>query len=75
MLQLEAVQPALYNAFLLSTKDALCVFEAAQRGLTPLVTRRLQDSEKAMLITSGSVFVFDEVATGIKRCAQFSPRN
>ena len=61
-------QPALLNAFLLSTKDALMVFEAARRGICPIVTRRLHDNEKASMITSGSVFAFDEQSTGIKRC-------
>lgn len=68
MLEETSVQPALYNAFLLTTKDALVVFEAAKRGITPFVTRRLQDREKASLIASGAVFIFDEKATGIKRC-------
>ena len=45
------------------------VFEAARRGICPVVTRRLHDSEKTSLVVSGSVFAFDEHATGIKRCA------
>ena len=61
-------QPALLNAFLLTTKDALMVFEAARRGICPVVTRRLHDGEKSKMITSGSVFAFDEQSTGIKRC-------
>jgi hypothetical protein len=61
-------QPALLNAFLLTTKDALMVFEAARRGICPVITRRLQDNEKQQMIISGSVFAFDEQATGIKRC-------
>jgi hypothetical protein len=65
----DQAQPALLNAFLLSTKDALMVFEAARRGICPVVTRRLHDSEKTSLVVSGSVFAFDEHATGIKRCA------
>ncbi|KAK9900108.1 hypothetical protein P389DRAFT_176962 [Cystobasidium minutum MCA 4210] len=60
-------QPALLNAFLLTTKDALMVFEAARRGICPVVTRRLHDGEKSKMITSGSVFAFDEQSTGIKR--------
>lgn len=43
------------------------VFEAARRGICPVVTRRLHDSEKTSLVVSGSVFAFDEHATGIKR--------
>jgi len=64
----DAVQPALLNAFLLTTRDALMVLEAARRGICPVVTRRLHDSEKAALVGSGTVFAFDENATGIKRC-------
>ncbi|PFH53642.1 hypothetical protein AMATHDRAFT_54865 [Amanita thiersii Skay4041] len=49
-----------------TTGDALLILEAARRGLIPRVTRRLVDSERKM-ITSGSVFVFDEDESGIKR--------
>ncbi|KAJ3710127.1 Gti1/Pac2 family-domain-containing protein [Lentinula guzmanii] len=49
-----------------TTGDALLILEAARRGLIPRVTRRLVDSERKM-ISSGSVFVFDEDESGIKR--------
>ncbi|KAG7087309.1 hypothetical protein E1B28_013286 [Marasmius oreades] len=49
-----------------TTGDALLILEAARRGLIPRVTRRLVDSERKM-IDSGSVFVFDEDESGIKR--------
>ncbi|KAJ3872532.1 Gti1/Pac2 family-domain-containing protein, partial [Lentinula edodes] len=49
-----------------TTGDALLILEAARRGWIPRVTRRLVDSERQM-ITSGSVFVFDEEGSGIKR--------
>jgi hypothetical protein len=49
-----------------NTGDALLILEAARRGLIPRVTRRLVDAERKM-ITSGSVFVFDEDESGIKR--------
>ncbi|KAH6905027.1 Gti1/Pac2 family-domain-containing protein [Coprinopsis sp. MPI-PUGE-AT-0042] len=52
--------------FIETTGDALLILEAARRGLIPRVTRRLVDSERKM-ITSGSVFVFDEDESGIKR--------
>ena len=68
MSNVENVQPALLNAFLLTTKDALMVLEAANRGICPVVSRRLHDSEKASMVKSGSVFAFDEQTTGIKRC-------
>jgi Gti1/Pac2 family transcription factor len=52
--------------FIETTGDALLILEAARRGLIPRITRRLVDSERKM-ITSGSVFVFDEDESGIKR--------
>lgn len=55
-----------WSGFIESTGDALLILEAARRGLIPRVTRRLVDAERKM-ITSGSVFVFDEDESGIKR--------
>ena len=55
-----------WSGWIESTGDALLILEAARRGLIPRVTRRLVDSERK-LIASGSVFVFDEVESGIKR--------
>ncbi|KAJ3710323.1 Gti1/Pac2 family-domain-containing protein, partial [Lentinula raphanica] len=49
-----------------TTGDALPILEAARCGLIPRVTRCLLDSERKM-ITSGSVFIFDEDEFGIKR--------
>ncbi|EED81183.1 predicted protein, partial [Postia placenta Mad-698-R] len=55
-----------WTGWIETTGDALLILEAARRGLIPRVTRRLVDSERKM-ITSGSVFVFDEDESGIKR--------
>ena len=55
-----------WSGWIETTGDALLILEAARRGLIPRVTRRLIDSERKM-ITSGSVFVFDEDESGIKR--------
>ena len=55
-----------WSGWIETTGDALLIFEAARRGMIPRVTRRLIDSERKM-ITSGSVFVFDEDESGIKR--------
>lgn len=55
-----------WSGWIETTEDALLILEAARRGLIPRVTRRLVDSERKM-ITSGSVFVFDEDESGIKR--------
>ncbi|KAL1409616.1 Global transcription regulator sge1 [Vanrija albida] len=55
-----------FHGFIATTYDALLVFEAARRGMIPRVTRRLNDSERN-LVQSGSVFVYDEHESGIKR--------
>ncbi|KAH8105347.1 Gti1/Pac2 family-domain-containing protein [Cristinia sonorae] len=55
-----------WSGWIETTGDALLILEAARRGLIPRVTRRLVDSERKM-ITSGSVFVFDEDESGIRR--------
>ncbi|KAK7696503.1 hypothetical protein QCA50_001161 [Cerrena zonata] len=55
-----------WTGWIETTGDALLILEAARRGIIPRVTRRLVDSERKM-ITSGSVFVFDEDESGIKR--------
>jgi hypothetical protein len=55
-----------FHGFIATTYDALLVFEAARRGMIPRVTRRLNDSERSM-VQSGSVFVYDEQESGIKR--------
>ncbi|KAI8889740.1 hypothetical protein K501DRAFT_282097 [Backusella circina FSU 941] len=55
-----------YYGYIETTQDVLLVFEACRRGILPKVCRRLQDKERK-LIRSGSVFVFDERESGIKR--------
>ncbi len=49
-----------------TTLDALLLFEACNRGLLKRVTQRLSDSERNA-ITSGSVYIFDEQESRIKR--------
>ena len=49
-----------------STTDALRIFEMCRKGRLGRVSRRLQEKERGM-IRSGSVFVFDEQESGIKR--------
>ncbi|OAD03270.1 hypothetical protein MUCCIDRAFT_121716, partial [Mucor lusitanicus CBS 277.49] len=49
-----------------TTQDSLLVFEACRRNILPKVSRRLQERERKM-VRSGSVFVFDEKDSGIKR--------
>ncbi|KAM0793698.1 hypothetical protein ACM66B_001123 [Microbotryomycetes sp. NB124-2] len=61
-----AAEPA-FHGFVETTLDALLIFEGCRRGILPKITRRLQETEKRALVDSGSVFVFDEEDTGIKR--------
>ena len=49
-----------------STTDALRIFELCRQGKLGRVRRRLHERERKM-IRSGSVFVFDELESGIKR--------
>ncbi|KAF8179986.1 Gti1/Pac2 family-domain-containing protein [Mycena galopus ATCC 62051] len=58
--------PPPWSGWIETTGDALLILEAARRGLIPRVTRRLVDGERGM-IASGSVFVFNEDESGIKR--------
>ncbi|KAL0084003.1 Gti1/Pac2 family-domain-containing protein [Phycomyces blakesleeanus] len=55
-----------FHGFIENTHDVLLVFEGCRRGLLPRIGRRLQERERRM-IRSGSVFVFDEHESGIKR--------
>jgi hypothetical protein len=64
--QAGAVEPP-FRGYCENTHDALILFEAAKRGIIPRVTRRLTDREKAAMIKSGAVFVFDEHESNIKR--------
>ncbi len=59
-------QEATFNGYVHSTRDALLIFEAVRRGALPKITRRLRDDERKM-IKSGTIFVFDEVESSIKR--------
>ncbi|THU78527.1 hypothetical protein K435DRAFT_699867, partial [Dendrothele bispora CBS 962.96] len=63
--QAPSTEPS-WSGWIETTGDALLILEAARRGLIPRLTRRLVDTERKM-ITSGSVFVFDEKESGIKR--------
>ncbi|KAH8554028.1 Gti1/Pac2 family-domain-containing protein [Umbelopsis sp. PMI_123] len=56
-----------FHGFVETTMDTLLLFEACRQGLLPKVTRRLQDRERKDLVVSGTVFIFDERESGIKR--------
>ncbi|PWN42372.1 hypothetical protein IE81DRAFT_347476 [Ceraceosorus guamensis] len=55
-----------FTGYIASTHDALLVFEAVRQKKMSKIPRRLRDDERK-LIRSGSVFVFDERESGIKR--------
>ncbi|KAF9434328.1 hypothetical protein BGZ76_008201 [Entomortierella beljakovae] len=55
-----------FCGYIESTQDTLLIFEACRRGLLPRVCRRLQEKERS-IIKSGSIFVFDERESSIKR--------
>ena len=50
-----------------TTQDALILFEACLQGHLAHVHRRPHDRERSSLIRSGSVFIYEENASGIKR--------
>ncbi|KAL9060764.1 MAG: hypothetical protein Q9162_000468 [Coniocarpon cinnabarinum] len=60
------LQPT-FAGFVSDTKDALLLFEAVLQGMLNRVTRRPHDRERASLIRSGSIFIYEEGASGIKR--------
>jgi len=57
---------ATFHGYVASTQDVLLIFEACRRGMLPKIHRRLQEKERG-LIQSGTIFVFDEHDSGIKR--------
>ena len=57
----------LFIGYVETTVDALRLFYAAQRGIIPRITRRLNDSERRSMIKSGGVFVFWVQESQIKR--------
>lgn len=50
-----------------STHDCLLLFEACLSGVLNHVARRPHDRERAGLIRSGNVFIYEEHSSGIKR--------
>lgn len=55
-----------FGVVIQTTFDALRIFELCRRGVLPKVTRRLGEGDRQR-IRSGSVFVFDERESGIRR--------
>ncbi|EQL01598.1 Gti1/Pac2 family protein [Ophiocordyceps sinensis CO18] len=56
-----------WQGHIASTLDALILFEGSLEGLLNHVPRRPHDRERQDLIKSGSVFIYEEHASGIKR--------
>ncbi|ORX70325.1 hypothetical protein DL89DRAFT_207253, partial [Linderina pennispora] len=55
-----------YYGFVSTSEDALALFEACRLGYKQRVPRRLSDAERAA-IRSGSIFVWEENESGMKR--------
>lgn len=62
-----AVLEPTFSGYVASTHDALILFEACLTGVLHHVPRRPHDRERAQLVRSGSVFIYEENASGIKR--------
>lgn len=62
-----AVLEPTYTGYVSSTQDALILFEACLTGILHHVPRRPHDRERSQLVRSGSVFIYEENASGIKR--------
>ncbi|CAG8705601.1 13661_t:CDS:2, partial [Dentiscutata heterogama] len=60
-----SIEPT-FHGYIETTQDTLLIFEACRKGCLTKICRRLQEKERK-IITSGSVFVFDERESGIKR--------
>lgn len=56
-----------FEGYVSSTLDALVLFEACLSGQLNHVPRRPHDRERKDLIKSGSIFIYEEHASGIKR--------
>ncbi|KAF7859686.1 hypothetical protein EAF04_008765 [Stromatinia cepivora] len=56
-----------FIGYIATTQDALLLFEACLGGSLPHFTRRPYDRERAGLIKSGNVFIYEGHSSGIKR--------
>lgn len=59
--------PSYENCFVQDTQDALLLVQAVVDQILPSAERRPQDSERADLIKSGNIFIFDERRGHIQR--------
>ncbi|KAL2815949.1 gluconate transport-inducing protein [Aspergillus granulosus] len=56
-----------FTGYVATTQDALVLFEACLTGVLHHVPRRPHDRERSHLVRSGSVFIYEENSSGIKR--------
>lgn len=56
-----------FTGYVATTQDALLLFEACLTGVLHHVPRRPHDRERSHLVRSGSVFIYEENSSGIKR--------
>ncbi|PYH48213.1 camp independent regulatory protein [Aspergillus saccharolyticus JOP 1030-1] len=56
-----------FMGYVATTQDALILFEACLTGVLHHVPRRPHDRERSHLVRSGSVFIYEENSSGIKR--------
>ena len=62
-----AVLEPTFTGYVATTQDALILFEACLTGVLHHVPRRPHDRERSHLVRSGSVFIYEENSSGIKR--------
>lgn len=62
-----AVLEPTFTGYVATTQDALILFEACLTGVLHHVSRRPHDRERSHLVRSGSVFIYEENSSGIKR--------
>lgn len=62
-----AVLEPTFTGYVATTQDALILFEACLTGVLHHVPRRPHDRERTHLVRSGSVFIYEETSSGIKR--------
>ncbi|KAI7897276.1 gluconate transport inducer 1/Pac2, partial [Mucor mucedo] len=55
-----------FHGFIENTTDTLLIIEACRNKILPTINRRLIERERS-LIKSGTIIVFDETESGIKR--------
>jgi hypothetical protein len=60
------IQPT-FNGHVITTYDALLLFEACLTGHLALIPGRPSNQERKSLACSGSVFIYEEISSGIKR--------